>query len=88
MSSEQNVDPFFLLKEVIEMSKYDSNNMTAEQMISRQNYNALVNKTYEAEKTTLIQKGFDPDSIKEKMKSLKFAKGDLNKDAGWFQKYN
>lgn len=83
------IDPFFLLKEVVEMSRLDDyDNLTDEQKYNREQYNALVNQTYEEEKPKLMAKGYDPLSIQEKMKNFKFAKADNSKDTNWFQKIN
>ena len=52
--------------------------------MARANYNALANQNYDAK----TQKdGYDPLSIEEKMKRLKFAKPELNqtKDTNWFK---
>ena len=86
-----NVDPFFLLKEVSEMSKlYSQAHQTSdEQKYNRAQYNAFADSTYEKEKqaNTSFQ-GFDPNSIEEKMKKFRFAKTNdtAPKDSNWFSK--
>jgi hypothetical protein len=54
------VDPFFLLKECAEMSKFKPG---GEIDSNRSNYNNFVG-------------GYDPQSLEEKMKQFKFAKVD------------
>jgi len=55
--------------------------------MARANYNALANQNYEAK---VKCDGFDPLSIEEKMKKLKYAKADFNttKDTNWFKNLN
>ena len=87
--ANNQIDPFFLLKEVVEMSRLDDpDNLTDEQKYNREQYNALVNQTFEEEKPKLIANGYDPMSIQEKMKNLRFAKMDNSKDSNWFSKMN
>lgn len=81
-----SVDPFFLLKEVVEMSKYDAEHSTDQQKANRVNYNALANQNYDQKVKT---DGFDPLSIEEKIKKLKFAKvGEGTKDSNWYKNVN
>lgn len=101
----KQTDPFFLLREVAEMSnlknlsKNDAELTNAQQM-SKANYNNLVQSNYEKLNPSEVAKpassGYDPMSIEEKIKRLRFAKKDNNsmsnaggaKDANWFQKLN
>ena len=103
-----NTDPFFLLREVAEMSNLknlskNDGELTNAQQMSKANYNNLVQANYEklnppSEVKTSAASGYDPLSIEEKIKRLRFAKKDNNsmsnamaggaKDANWFQKLN
>ena len=73
-------DPFFLLKEVAEMSKLnDELHMTDKQRMAREQYNAIASQNY-------LEGGFDKSAIEEKIKKLKFAKQDSSsKDPNWFK---
>jgi len=82
------------------LSKNDGELTNAQQM-SKANYNNLVQANYEKLNPTsegvsvnkTATSGYDPLSIEEKIKRLRFAKKDSNipnatgaKDANWFQK--
>ena len=102
----KQTDPFFLLREVAEMSNLknlskNDGELTNAQQMSKANYNNLVQANYEKLNPTsegasinkTATSGYDPLSIEEKIKRLRFAKKDSSipsatggKDANWFQK--
>lgn len=79
-----------------------SDDITPEQAMARANYNNMVAKVAEEKlgslsdvKATGATSAYDPDSIEEKIKRLRFAKptsrdcsNDSNKDVNWFSKFN
>lgn len=93
--ASHEVDPFFLLREVAEMSNLKSmaeskgGELSFKQQESLANYNTFVQSNYD--KLQLQQPstgGFDIQSIEDKMKNLKFAKKEGPKDSNWFSKFS
>ena len=91
--SNGTVDPFFLIKECAELSNLRSLHQpgaknTMEQELALANYGNLCQTI--ADRHPIATGGYDPKSIKEKMKKLKFASKDKTegKDMNWFKNLN
>ena len=88
------MDPFFLLREVAEisnlqkMSENKDTELGMKQQLNFANYNNMVMANYDKIKDSKVavpsSDGFDMQSIEERMKRLKFAKQDNSKDPNWF----
>ena len=84
----KGADPFKLLKDVVTMSKFHYGGDDPEAQMRRQEYDAMVNKTYE---TKIAGGSYDPASIQDKIAKLKFAgkrqrSTSSEKDPNWFRK--
>lgn len=61
--------------------------MSAKQQENLAGYNQMIMKNYDASTMSTKPTGYDPSSIAEKVKNLKFAKL-APKDTDWFSKLN
>ena len=91
--SNAKVDPFFLIKECAELSNLRSLQQpgaqnTMDQELALANYSNMCQTI--ADRHPIATGGYDPKSIEEKMKKLKFAsKGKSEgKDMDWFKNLN
>lgn len=98
-ANQQESDPFSLLKDVVHLSNIknlakDQSELTNEQAMSKAGYHSMISEVASKSLTSIggegFKLGYDPASIEEKIKRLKFVShshtNSMNKDIDWFSK--